>query len=201
MGGRAGPRRRGWGRPRKKARAQSKRSRQGGGAKQTGCSVTEVSPNPGLRVDAGRSFPRESGRTGPGGSGALGGLMPDDSGSGGRRWSQVLGAQSTEAELRSRDPCALAVRGRSRYLAAPLTYSLLLVLAVERPLWARGAGLPACPSTLRPRPQRPAAHSQTAQPAGSAARALCWSSVGRSSTEPTLGVLGLAAGGAIEKMN
>lgn len=152
MGGRAGPRRRGWGRPRKKAPAQSKRSRQGGGAKQTGCSVTEVSPNPVLRVDAGRSFPRESGRTGPGGSGALGGLMPDDSGSRGRRWSRVLGAQSTEAELRSRAPCALAVRGRSRYLAAPLTYSLLLVLAVERPLWARGAGLPACPSTLRPRP-------------------------------------------------
>lgn len=113
----------------------------------------------------------------------------------------VLRAQSTEAELGSLAPGTRTVRSRSQYLAVPLTYSLLLVLAVERPLWAKGAGLPACPSTRRPRPQRPAAHSQTAQPAGSAARALCWSSVGRSSTEPTLGVLGLAAGGATEKMN
>lgn len=113
----------------------------------------------------------------------------------------VLGAQSTEAELGSRAPGERAVRGRSRYQTAPLTYSLLLVLAVERRLWARGVGLPACLSTFRPHLQRPAAHSQTAQPAGSAARALCWSSVGRSSTEPTLGVLGLGAGGATEKMN
>lgn len=125
----------------------------------------------------------------------------EDSGGRGRRWSRLSGYSPRRAELGSRAPSACAVRGRSRDLAAPLTYSLLLVLALERPLWARGAGLLACPSTLRPRPQRPAAHSQTAQPAGSAARALRWSSVGRSSTEPTLGVLGPGAGGAKEKMN
>lgn len=170
-GGRAGPRRRGWGRPRRRLGHSPRDPRQGGGAKQTGGSVTEVSPNPALRGDAGRSVPRESGRTGPGGSGALRDSTPEDSGGRGRGWSRFSGYSPRRAGLGSRAPGARAVRGRSRDLAAPLTYSLLLVLALERPLWARGAGLPACPSTLRPRPQRPTAHSQTAQPVGSAARA------------------------------
>lgn len=71
--------------------------------------------------------------------------------SGGSSGAQLSGGLP-RARLGSGAPGARAVRGRSRVLAAPLTYSLLLSPAPALPLWARGAGPTSCLSAPWPRP-------------------------------------------------
>lgn len=118
--------------------------------------------------------------------------------SGGSSGAQLSGGLP-RGRLGSGAPGARAVRGPSRDLPSPLTYSLLVSPAPALPLWARGAGPASCLSAPWPRPQPRAAHSQTARRAGSASGALCWSSVGGASVRPTFGVSEAWSGRGQEK--
>jgi hypothetical protein len=147
-------------------------------------------PSLAILEDAGRSVPRESGRTGPGGSRVLGGSMSEDSGrqegAGGRSWRCTVIRQSAAGQSRNRGSgCACRPGSELGSCCAAHVLTSAVHSSSAAALGKRG-GTTRLPVNAYSRPQRPAAHSQTAQPAGSAWRALSWSSVGRASIRPTL---------------